>query len=227
MLTRFIWLHGFASSAQSGKAQFARARLEERGLHLVVPDLNDPSFFELTVSRMLEQTDRLAQGEEQVVLFGSSLGGFTAATWAATRPGRCASLVLLAPAFDLGPRWTAKMAPGELARWRSDGKLAFEHYARGHKEDLSVAFLEDAGRHASFPLPSCPTLVLQGTKDEVVAPALAREFTARMQGRARLVELPEGHELTQDLPALWREIERHLGALLPGAPLQAPRPTPE
>src|SRR6185437_6999020 len=110
---------------------------------------------------------------EPVVLFGSSLGGFTAATWAATRPARTASLVLLAPAFDLGPRWSARTPPDELARWRSEGKLAFDHYARGRKEDLSIGFLDDALTWPSFPLPNCPTLVIQGTLDDTVDPALA------------------------------------------------------
>jgi len=223
LLTRFIWLHGFASSPQSSKGQFVRARLEERGAHLVLPDLNEPSFFDLTVTRMLGQLDVLSQGSpEAVVLLGSSLGGFTAATWAASRPGRVASLVLLAPAFDLGPRWSARMDPAELADWRRTGKHAFDHYARGRKEDLSIRFLDDALAHESFPLPRCPTLVIQGALDDTVDPALAREFTRRMQGRAKLVELQQGHELNADLSGLWRLIEAHLAPLLP----QAPRPTP-
>lgn len=219
---RFLWLHGFASGPQSSKGQYVRARLEERGAHLVLPDLNEPSFFELTVTRMLGQIDVLAQGEGPLVLFGSSLGGFTAAAWAATRPGRTAALVLLAPAFDLGPRWEARMPATELARWRAAGRYAFDHYARGRKEELSSRFLDDAHEYASFPLPSCPTLVIQGTLDDVVEPRLAREFTDRMRGRARLVELQEGHELNADLPGLWRIIEPHIAAFLP----QAARPTP-
>lgn len=221
-ISRFIWLHGFASSPQSGKGQYVRKRLEERGAHLVLPDLNEPSFFDLTVTRMLTQLDVLAQGEGRVVLFGSSLGGLTAATWAALHPERMAALVLLAPAFDLGPRWAGRMEPGELARWRSEGRLAFDHWARGRKEDLSVRFLDDALAHESFPLPHCPTLVIQGALDETVTPDLAREFARRMNGRARLVELQQGHELNGDLPGLWRLIEPQIAAFLP----QAPRPTP-
>ncbi len=221
-LPRFVWLHGFASSPQSSKGQFVRRKLEERGVHLVVPDLNEPSFFELTVSRMLSQLDVLAQGEGKLVLLGSSLGGFAAATWAALHPERMASLVLLAPAFDLGPRWARRMDPAELARWRSQGRLAFEHFARGRKEDLSIRFLDDAMTWASYPLPKCPTLVVQGTLDDVVKPELAREFARRMEGRAKLVELAQGHELNADLPGLWGILEPHLSPFLP----QAPRPTP-
>ena len=111
------------------------------------------------------------------------------------------------------------MGPEELAKWRSTGRAAFDHYAHGRKEELAFAFLADAARHESFPLPLCPTLVIQGTHDDVVDPLLAREFVRRMQGRAQLVELPEGHELTADLPALWRRIDGFLSR-------QAARPTP-
>ena len=206
-MARFIWLHGFASSPQSSKGQFVRQRLEERGAHLVLPDLNEPSFFDLTVTRMLRQVDVLALGpDEPVVLFGSSLGGFTAAAWAAKNPGRMGALVLLAPAFDLGPRWSARMDPG---------KLAFDHYARGRKEDLSIRFLDDALAYEPFPLPRCRTLVIQGKLDDTVEPEPAREFTRRMAGRATLVELEQGHELNADLPGLWKIIEPYV-----------PRPTP-
>jgi pimeloyl-ACP methyl ester carboxylesterase len=214
---RHLWLHGFASGPTSSKGRFVGERLRERGIELVVPDLNEPAFFDLTVTRMLERVDALA-GSDRVVLFGSSLGGFTAATWAARRPGRVEALVLLAPAFDLAPRWARRMGPAEVEKWRRSGRFAFDHYAYGRKEDLSSAFLADAQHYESFPLPDCPTLVIQGTRDEVVDPALAREFTRRMAGRARLVELPEGHELTADLPGLWRQTDAFLQATDRGRP---------
>jgi alpha-beta hydrolase superfamily lysophospholipase len=212
---RFLWLHGFASAPTSTKARYMQGRLETRGIALEIPDLNAPAFRDLTVTRMLEKLDELSRGE-QVVLFGSSLGGFTAATYAARRPGQVASAVLLAPAFDLAARWQARMPEAELRRWREQGVFAFDHYAYGRKEDLSIRFLEDAASYEPFPLPAAEILVLQGTRDEVVDPALAREFSSRMRGRARLVELDDGHELTKDLDRLWRESESHLAPFLGG-----------
>jgi len=200
-----------------------RARLAERGAWLQIPDLNEPEFRALTISRSLAQVDALADeplpggGRAQLVLCGSSLGGFTAATWAATRPGRVAALVLLAPAFDLAAQWKASMKPDALAAWRRDGDYPLEHYAHGRTERLALSFLDDAEAHAPYPLSDAPTLVLQGTRDEVVAPRLAREFTERMERAGkpvRLVELDDGHELSKDLPGLWREIQAHLGGLL-------------
>jgi hypothetical protein len=210
---RFVWLHGFASAPTSTKARYVLARLEARGINLEIPDLNAPSFRDLTVTRMLGQLDERLRGE-RLVLFGSSLGGFTAATYAATRSGQVASAVLLAPAFDLAARWQSRMPEPELRRWREEGVFAFEHYAYGRKEELSIRFLEDAASYEPFPLPPAPTLVLQGTRDDVVDPALAREFAARMGNRARLVELDDGHDLTKDLDRLWREMESHLAPLL-------------
>ncbi len=49
----------------------------------------------------------------------------------------------------------------------------------------------------------------------MVDPSLAREFTRRMQGRAQLVELPEGHELNADLPGLWKRIDAFLESYVP------------
>jgi len=215
---RFVWLHGFASGPGSSKAAFMRERLAERGFRLEIPDLNQPFFRELTVTRMLGQIDGFLDGDD-AVLFGSSLGGYTAAIWSATRPGRARSLVLLAPAFELAARWQRRMGAQEVARWHERGVVEVEHYAWGRKELLSVDYLEDAEQYAPFPLPDAPTLVLQGTRDQVVGPDLAPEFARRMRERktpVRLVELDDGHELTADLPGLWREIEAHLAPLQQG-----------
>src|SRR6266478_1308932 len=91
---RYVWLHGFSSSPDSGKGRFVRERLAERGARLEIPDLNQPAFRDLTVTRMLGQIDALLQGDP-VVLFGSSLGGYTAALWSSLHPGRARALVLL------------------------------------------------------------------------------------------------------------------------------------
>ena len=135
---------------------------------------------------------------------------------------RVESLVLLAPALDLSRRWSARMGPAALRRWREQGFFEFDHYARGRKEPLSARFLDDAALHTPFPLPKARTLIVQGLRDETVAPELARELALSMRGEglaSQLVELDQGHELTADLPELWRLIEAHLFQ-------PSPRPTP-
>jgi len=215
---RFIWLHGFGSGPKGSKATFVAARLAEHGLRLEVPDLNEPAFYDLTISRMLLRLDALsADRPGPLALVGSSLGGYAAALWAASRPDLVSRLALLAPAFDLAARWSARMGTDPLAEWRARGSYAFDHHSLGRKEALSVAFLNDAGRHPPFPLPESPTLVVQGLRDDTVSPELAREFTLRMRAASRevrLLELDEGHELTADLPRLWTELAAHFAPLL-------------
>ena len=43
-MAHFVYLHGFASSPQSGKVSFLSERLAARGLTLHCPDLNEPDF---------------------------------------------------------------------------------------------------------------------------------------------------------------------------------------
>jgi predicted esterase YcpF (UPF0227 family) len=81
--THVAYLHGFASSSESLKGVALRQRMTELGLASVIetPDLNRPSFSELTVSGALEVMDELheSKGRPKWLLVGSSMGGYTAA----------------------------------------------------------------------------------------------------------------------------------------------------
>ncbi|MEM1426436.1 MAG: YqiA/YcfP family alpha/beta fold hydrolase, partial [Cyanobacteria bacterium P01_H01_bin.130] len=52
---RYFYLHGFASSPKSRKAQHLSDRLTEHGLTLEIPDFNQPDFSTLTLTRQLDQ----------------------------------------------------------------------------------------------------------------------------------------------------------------------------
>jgi predicted esterase YcpF (UPF0227 family) len=51
-----VYLHGFASSPASSKATRFGQELAALGVPCTCPDLNEPDFSTLTVTRMLEQT---------------------------------------------------------------------------------------------------------------------------------------------------------------------------
>src|SRR5918995_443965 len=96
---QLVYLHGFASSAQSSKAAFLAERAREVGMGFQAPDLNDPDFETLTISRMIDRVGRLltAMPADPVTLIGSSLGAvvalFAMQAEASRRPD---SLVLMA-----------------------------------------------------------------------------------------------------------------------------------
>ncbi len=215
-----IYLHGFASSPDSSKARGLGERLTRCGVSVRCPDLNEPDFATLTVSRMVEQVERLvATLPVPVVLVGSSLGAFVALHVAQRQAARgyrsghhdtgrltVTRLVLLAPALDFGRRGMTGLGPGGLERWRVTNRLEVEHYAEGRRRHVHYDLYADAQRYDSFATTTTlPTLILQGRRDLVVDPAMVERFAAG-RAHARLVLLDDDHQLTASLDRVWREI---------------------
>jgi hypothetical protein len=207
-----FYLHGFASSPLSSKAQFLAARLGERGLHLHCPDFNHPDFSTLTVSRMLHQLGKhiAALPPGDVVLIGSSLGGFVAVEAAARQMNKArhviSRLVLLAPA--LNPEWERwpEVGPGGIDRWERSGKIEIFHYGYEESRELEFSFYEDAARyHPKARQLTQPILIFQGRQDDSVDPASVARFAA-MQPNAVLHMLDDGHQLKNSLDFIWQRI---------------------
>jgi pimeloyl-ACP methyl ester carboxylesterase len=95
-MTRVVYLHGFASSPLSGKAQFFRRKFEALGIAMEIPRLDEGRFEELTISSQLAVIEQ-AVGGQPAILIGSSLGGYLAALYASRHPSRVEKLVLSAP----------------------------------------------------------------------------------------------------------------------------------
>jgi pimeloyl-ACP methyl ester carboxylesterase len=204
-MTPIVYLHGFASSPQSSKAQFFRRKFAERGVTIRIPRLDEANFEGLTITRQLGVIERAAAGE-RVGLIGSSLGGYLAALYAA-RHSEVEWLVLMAPAFQFPRRWRERFSQDELAEWKRRGSRTFFHY--GYKEDrpLGYHFVEDAVQYEDEPGFRQPALVLHGTEDPVVPAEVSREFAAS-HPNVTLRLLRSGHELTDVLDELWVEAAR-------------------
>lgn len=211
-----FYLHGFASSPQSSKAQFLSAKLADLGKTLHCPDFNRPDFSTLTISRMLQQLEKrivaLVPGE--VVLIGSSLGGFVAVEAAhrqvASARHPITKLVLLAPAIELEwERWS-EVGPGGIERWRRNGDIEVFHYADHRPRRLKFSFYEDAIRYqpAAARL-TMPLLIFQGHRDESVDPGSIERFS-RAQTDATLHLVDDEHQLKNSLDFIWSETARFL-----------------
>jgi uncharacterized protein len=220
-----FYLHGFASSPDSGKARFFADRLAARGVRLWTPDLNQPAFETLTTTRMIEQvTSAIAALEPgPVAVIGSSLGAFVALHLAARLCERARAgderwaarpverLVLLAPAFDFGPGYARQLGAEALEQWQETGWLDVYHYADRATRRIAYALHEDALHYDSFATPlDVPALILQGRQDTVVAPAIATAF-AEGRPNVRLLLLDDDHQLQHSLEVLWAESARFLG----------------
>jgi pimeloyl-ACP methyl ester carboxylesterase len=204
---RIVYLHGFASSPASRKAQYFSERLAETHHRLEVPALDEGDFEHLTIGGQLDLLKQLLAGDP-TILIGSSLGGYVAALYAARHP-EVERLVLLAPAFKFFDLWTDQVGPDGLDRWRSQGVLPVFHYAAGRELPLAYSFYQDASRFEPFPDFRQPALIFHGNQDASVPVQYSTMF-AEQHPNARLVRLDSGHELTDALETIWRETKPFL-----------------
>ena len=204
---RYIYLHGFASSPLSTKARFFSDRCRESGIHLEIPELA-PDFEQMTISGQLAIVRKLASTDD-VTVFGSSLGGYVAALYAAEAP-RVRQVILLAPAFGLAGRWGEALGGDRLHEWQSRGRLSFHHFAEGRERHLSYEFIVDADQHPAYPSITQPALVFHGRYDTTVPPSVSEEFCRRGEDR-KLILLDSGHELTDVMDLLWEKTARFIG----------------
>jgi pimeloyl-ACP methyl ester carboxylesterase len=207
-MTRVVYLHGFASSPQSNKAQFFRRRFAERGVEIAIPQLDEGRFEQTNVSRQLEVIEREAAGQP-VILMGSSLGGYLAAVYASRHP-EVEKLVLMAPALTFAAHFPKRFTPAQVDQWKREGSLPFFHYGEKREARLGYGFLEDALSSPSDPDFQQSALILHGTADDVVPAAVSERFAAN-RPNVSLRLLASGHELTDVLEVLWNETATFLG----------------
>ena len=212
-----VYLHGFASSPASSKADFLKRRLAAHGAAFHCPDLNQPDFSTLTASRMIERTAALISTlpPGPVALLGSSLGAFVALQVAEQAVAETAQpithLALLAPAFEFGRRPVGDLGDSGMARWRETGWWELTHYASGEPTRVHYELFRDAGRYDAFAARRpIPTLVLQGRRDDVVDPDMVARYAA-VRPHVTLVMLDDDHQLGGSLERVWSETARFLG----------------
>ena len=198
-MTPVLYLHGFASSPLSKKAQHFAARFSAAGADLHIPDLVTAGFLNLSLTGQLDVIARAAAGRP-VSLIGSSMGGYLAALYAARHP-EVHRLVLLAPAFGFARRWAGSIGPDQLAAWQSSGVLSVMNYAEGGPAGVGWQLMEDARRYEEEPAITQPCLIYHGAADTVVPVEASRSF-ARNRPGVELREVDDGHELLQDLDGL-------------------------
>lgn len=213
-----FYLHGFASSPESSKAVRIARELESIGVPARIPDLNQPEFRTLTVTRMIGQVrDEMDATVAQAfrpafVLIGSSLGAFVAVNTAAV-DDRVKGLVLLAPAFDFGADERGQVGTVKVADWKREGRAEVFHYAWNRPEMLDYGLYEDAHRYDAFALQlDVPVLIFQGTRDTVVDPAIVRRWAAA-RPNVRLVMLDDDHQLQSSIDTIAGETKLFVRSL--------------
>jgi pimeloyl-ACP methyl ester carboxylesterase len=207
-----LYLPGLGTGPRSIKGRALANQLALHGVALRCLDLRVPSFRWMRLAAMLEAVQSaLADATDPVVLLGTSFGGYVAAQVAA-RDRRVAALVLYAPALHLASlrHWH----PRVTALWDRIGWLPVPDKTERRWRRVDAGLLQELDRlPPQMPEPQIPTLLIQGTRDRMVPPALARELASR-RANIRLLELADGHALSSSLPRVLAETERFLAPLL-------------
>lgn len=201
-MTTFAYLHGFGSSPMSSKGTLLAERFDQLGLMLHRPDLNRPSFSQLTFSGGLEAIDAFAaQSPKPLRFVASSMGGYLGARWSELNPGAVDRLVLLCPGFGLSERWPKMMGAEAFEQWERTGSFAFEDGA-GNPTEVHWGLIEDARTHPSIPEVCCPTTIVHGVHDETVPIQSSRAYV-KAHSDVELVEVEDDHRLADSLDIIF------------------------
>ncbi len=209
-----IYLHGFASSPASSKAERIARELATHGVVFSCPDFNLPDFETLTMTRMLEQVRAAVSvvAEGPVALIGSSLGGFVAIHAAAGDTTKLIDrIVLLAPAVDFGGNRLRQLGDQGIDEWRRSGSLDVFHYAHNARRKVRFELYEDSAHYDAYAAPlRVPALIFQGRRDESVMPETVERWAlTRPLADLRLID--DEHQLTASMDLIWRETAMFLG----------------
>jgi len=191
---------------------FLKNRFLANGFTFNCPDLNQPDFGTMTVSRMVKEVQAITEmlPEGPVVLCGSSLGAFVALHASERVSSRINQLILLAPAFDFGRRPVGDLGEEGMARWKDEGWWTFTHYATMQSQRVHYELFRDATEYDSFGIRSVvPTLIVQGHYDTVVDPIMVERFSAT-RPHVDLVMVDDDHQLGASLDRIWAETVRCL-----------------
>jgi pimeloyl-ACP methyl ester carboxylesterase len=220
-----VWLGGYRSDMTGTKAEALADWAKARGRAYLRFDYfghgeSSGDFRQGTITRWRQDAlavlDELVRGD--VVLVGSSMGGWLACLAAMAQPGRVRALVLIAPAAD----FTARLMEPSLdaaahAALAADGVwLRPSDY--GDPDPVTKLLLEDGARWSILgePVPiTVPVRILQGGEDPDVPWAHALELAQAIKGEDVVFSLIKDgdHRLSrpQDIARLIAAVDEAAG----------------
>jgi pimeloyl-ACP methyl ester carboxylesterase len=206
-----LFLHGFASSARTTKAQYLRKKLEplpQVVFHALDMNPTPIDFEYMTTTGLINRVRQYVLDHDLAPLsiVGSSFGGLVALHYAHRYAG-VEKLLLLAPAV----RWlSGRLSRQELAQWKAAGTSPVLHYAFHESLPLRYALHADGLNYMEPIPPAVPTLIIHGNRDTSVPTEDSRAFAAEHHDKVQLVEVDADHDLNGHLPLIWRHLQAFL-----------------
>jgi len=204
-----VFAHGLGSVRSGEKAVALETECARRGWAFAACDFrghgaSDGTMLELRGSRLLEDLDAITRAATEraagpLCLFGSSMGGWAAAWFAAHNPARVAACAFVAPAFRF-LEWN-RFNQTELDEWQRTGR----HRVCNEFIDLELGsgLLAEASDFQFETLAErfrSPLMIFHGMRDDLVPYTQSLEFVARCAATdIELVITKQGdHRLSHD-----------------------------
>ena len=213
---RILYLYGFASGPGSDKAQFFKNKFSSLNVLFDIFDYipDKESFKNLKTSLLLENLHSyigLNYPKDDLILFGSSFGGFLLAWYANRHPEKkIRKLILMAPALGFSASRILKILEITPSIWKEQGFVPVFHYRYNREIPLAYSFYEDLSTN---PPPNfekmitpIPTLILHGTFDEVVPLSWSQQFADNNQ-QVTLHVLNGDHQLLDQKEIMWEIVK--------------------
>ncbi len=206
-----LLLHGFASSAQSAKAQYLGGRFKALPqVEFCAFDFNPtPTDFEyMTITGLINRLRQylLDHHRGNVSIIGSSMGALVGLHYA-HRFGGVERMLFLAPALFYPPGGFDEQ---ELERWKEEGVRKFFHYAFGGEIPLRYGHYVDGLQYQRPVPPPAPITIIHGRNDDVVPILHSRDYAAAFPDEARLIEVDSDHRLSDRLEFIWGQVQSFL-----------------
>ena len=213
-----LYLYGFASGPLSTKAQFFKKSFQlvniSLGIYDFLPTTQAFSTMRCSnlVNSLIEHIDKTFQ-DNQLVIMGSSFGGFLATWYTHMHPRKVDKLILMAPAINFSADFIAAVLGTTHLVWRNNNTILVDHYRFGGNIPLNYSFYKDLKNNpppkfSSFEFP-VPTIIFHGINDIVVPIQWSQSFS-EINPLVTLYSLEDDHQLLNQKDFMWKLIKSFL-----------------
>ena len=222
-----IWCGGLKSDMEGGKATHLHDWATKQNLAYVRFDYfghgaSTGTFRDGTISQwardVVQVMDALTQGD--VILIGSSMGGWASLLAAIKRPERVKALLLIAPAPDFTEKLMLPSWTDEQRNTLKEGGILYVPSDYGEPYEYSRALMDDGRNNQILDSPikfDGPVRILHGAKDDVVPWEYSKQivdiitsedvdYTLVKNGDHSLSSPTDLKRLVQTAEDLWRHV---------------------